>query len=493
MPKLFGTSGIRGIANREVTSELALKVGLALATYIENGSFLVARDTRVSGEMIENALTAGILAGGANANKLGIAPTPALAFLTKKHGLNAGVMITASHNPPEYNGIKIFNSDSTGLNEKQQEEIEKIIEHENFRLAEWNKIGKCVDVKYWIKDYIHQILGSLSFKKSWFVVIDPGCGATSAVAPFIFRELGCKVRALNAQPDGFFPGRSPLPDEENLEPLCRVVHQLKADIGIAYDGDGDRVVFIDENGCFVSLDRSLALYAEYIIEKERGGTIVTNVEASMCIEEAVEKVGGMVLRTRVGDVSIANYMKSCGAVFGGEPCGAWIHPKYHLCPDGILSSVLFLKMLEEKDAKLSELISRIPSYPILRRKVECPNHVKAIVMQKVEDNIVELFPNFKGKTTVDGVRYLVNSKAMTPLESRIATFEVMKEAIYTFPKDKFPSEVKEGMMIGIPLPNGQEVPAKVSKISDSDVTIDLNHPLAGKTLIFKVKLLEVLN
>ena len=208
MPKLFGTSGIRGIANREVTSELALKVGLALATYIENGSFLVARDTRVSGEMIENALTAGILAGGANANKLGIAPTPALAFLTKKHGLNAGVMITASHNPPEYNGIKIFNSDSTGLNEKQQEEIEKIIEHENFRLAEWNEIGKCVDVKYWIKDYIHQILGSLSFKKSWFVVIDPGCGATSTVAPFIFRELGCKVRALNAQPDGFFPGRS---------------------------------------------------------------------------------------------------------------------------------------------------------------------------------------------------------------------------------------------------------------------------------------------
>ena len=404
MPKLFGTSGIRGIANREVTSELALKVGLALATYIENGSFLVARDTRVSGEMIENALTAGILAGGANANKLGIAPTPALAFLTKKHGLNAGVMITASHNPPEYNGIKIFNSDSTGFNEKQQEEIEKIIEHENFRLAEWNKIGKCVDVKYWIKDYIHQILGSLSFKKSWFVVIDPGCGATSAVAPFIFRELGCKVRALNAQPDGFFPGRSPLPDRESLKPLGSVVRELKADVGIAYDGDGDRVVFIDENGNFVSLDQSLALYAAYVIEKNRGGTVVTHVEASMCVEDTVEKLGGKVLRTKVGDVSIANAMKNCGAVFGGEPCGAWIHPEHHFCPDGILSSVLFLKMLDEKDAKLSELISQVPSYPILREKVECPNNFKETVMRKVESKIAEVFPDFKDKITVDGVR-----------------------------------------------------------------------------------------
>ena len=404
MPKLFGTSGIRGIANREVTSELALKVGLALATYIENGSFLVARDTRVSGEMIENALTAGILAGGANANKIGIAPTPALAFLTKKHSLNAGVMITASHNPPEYNGIKIFNSDSTGFNEKQQEEIEKIIEHENFRLAEWNKIGKCVDVKYWIKDYIHQILGNLSFKKSWFVVVDPGCGATSTVAPFIFRELGCKVRALNAQPDGFFPARSPLPDKESLKPLGSVVRELKADIGIAYDGDGDRVVFMDENGNFVSLDQSLALYAAYVIERNRGGTVVTHVEASMCVEDTVEKLSGKVLRTKVGDVSIANAMKNCGAVFGGEPCGAWIHPEHHFCPDGILSSVLFLKMLDEKDAKLSELISQVPSYPILREKVECPNNFKETVMRKVESKIAEVFPDFKDKITVDGVR-----------------------------------------------------------------------------------------
>ena len=404
MPKLFGTSGIRGIANREVTSELALRVGLALATYVENGSFLVARDTRVSGEMIENALTAGILAGGANANKLGIAPTPALAFLTKKHSLNAGVMITASHNPPEYNGIKIFNSDSTGFNEKQQEEIEKIIEHENFRLAEWNKIGKCVDVKYWIKDYIHQILGNLSFKKSWFVVVDPGCGATSTVAPFIFRELGCKVRALNAQPDGFFPARSPLPDKESLKPLGSVVRELKADIGIAYDGDGDRVVFMDENGNFVSLDHSLALYAAYVIERNRGGTVVTHVEASMCVEDTVEKLSGKVLRTKVGDVSIANAMKNCGAVFGGEPCGAWIHPEHHFCPDGILSSVLFLKMLDEKDAKLSELISQVPSYPILREKVECPNNFKETVMRKVESKIAEVFPDFKDKIIVDGVR-----------------------------------------------------------------------------------------
>ena len=146
------------------------------------------------------------------------------------------------------------------------------------------------------------------------------------------------------------------------------------------------------------------MYAAYVIERNRGGTVVTHVEASMCVEDTVEKLGGKVLRTKVGDVSIANAMKNCGAVFGGEPCGAWIHPEHHFCPDGILSSVLFLKMLDEKDAKLSELISQVPSYPILREKVECPNNFKETVMRKVESKIAEVFPDFKDKLTVDGVR-----------------------------------------------------------------------------------------
>jgi len=404
MPRLFGTSGIRGIVNREVTTELALKVGMALATKIRRGKILIGRDTRVSGETLEKALTSGILSAGATVKKLGIAPTPALAFLTKEHGLDFGVMITASHNPPEYNGIKILNKDGIALNMKQQKEIEQIIENESYKLAEWNEFGRCQDASYWIKDYIKKILENVSLERPWRVVVDPGCGATYALAPLIFKQLGCRVVAINAQPDGHFPARSPLPDEETLKPLCKVVGELGADVGFAYDGDGDRMVAIDEKGNFAPLDQTLALYAAHMIEKAGGGTVVTHVEASMCIEEAVEKAGGKVVRTRVGDVSVATAMKEHNAIFGGEPCGAWIHPAYHYCPDGILSSVLLLKMLEEKKAKLSELLGLIPRYPILREKIECPNMLKGKVMQKIESEIEDVFPDFKEKLTVDGVR-----------------------------------------------------------------------------------------
>ena len=404
MPKLFGTSGIRGIANRELTAELALKVGLALATKAEGEKILIGRDTRVSGECLENALISGILSAGINVGKLGIVPTPVLAYLTKRCKFDFGVMITASHNPPKYNGIKIFNKNGIALNMKQAEEIEQIIENKDFKLAEWNEIGECQDASHLIGEYIKLITKNVSFEKSWRIVVDPGCGATSTLAPLIFRRLGCEVKAVNAQPDGFFPARSPLPDEESLKPLCRIVRELKADVGFAYDGDGDRMVAVDEKGNFAPLDQTLALYSAHIIKKESGGIVVTHVEASMCIDRAVEKAGGKVVRTKVGDVSIASAMQEHNAIFGGEPCGAWIHPKYHFCPDGILSSVLLLKMLEERRNRLSQLLEQIPYYPILREKVHCPNTLKDKVMEKVKQEIDSVFPDFREKLTVDGVR-----------------------------------------------------------------------------------------
>ncbi len=444
MPKLFGTSGIRGITNRELTAELALKVGLALATKHEEGEFLIGRDTRVSGEFLEKALISGILSAGANVTKLGIVPTPVLAYLTMKHDFDCGVMITASHNPPQYNGIKIFDKEGVALSMEKAEEIEQIIENQDFKLARWNGIGKCQEASHLIDDYIELVIENLSFEKSWHVVIDPGCGATSILAPLIFRKLGCEVRAVNAQMDGFFPARSPLPDEESLKPLCRIVRELGANVGFAYDGDGDRMVIIDEKGNFAPLDQTLALYAAYTIEKAGGGTVVTHVEASMCIDKIVEEMGGKVVRTRVGDVNIAEAMKRYHAVFGGEPCGAWIHPKYHYCPDGILSSVLMLKMLEERKAELSRLLEKVPQYPILREKIECPHMLKEKVMQRIEREIDSVFPNFKEKLTVDGVRLslsegwvLVRPSGTEPLiritaeaERREVADEIMRKTLH---------------------------------------------------------------
>ncbi|MGC9345293.1 MAG: phosphoglucosamine mutase [Candidatus Bathyarchaeales archaeon] len=440
--KLFGSSGVRGLVNVDLTPILAAKIGLAVVTFSKAKKILVARDTRVSGLMLENALVSGLLAGGANVNCLGVVPTPVLAYLTKKLNADAGVMITASHNPPQYNGIKIFNSDSMAYGEESQNKIERIIEHENFRLANWRNVGKAlfIDESHL---YVEMVQKTVKLNKEWHVIVDPGCGATYNIAPLIFKSLGCKVTAINAQPDGFFPGRSPEPNTESLKPLARIVQELGADLGVAYDGDGDRVAFIDEKGDFVDFDRVLAAYAIYVVKKNRGGTVVTNVEASMCVEKMMKKHGGKIIRTKVGDVYVAEAIKRRNAVFGGEPCGAWIHPQFHYCPDGVLSSVLLLKALEDEDKGLSELIAETPQYQVLRENVPCKNGIKCKVMEKVEESLKSVFPMYRQLSTVDGVRLtleegwiLVRASGTEPLirltvegESLKAAKEIMEKGV----------------------------------------------------------------
>jgi len=401
--KLFGSSGIRGVANADLTPTLAVKVGLAIATFSKAKRVLVARDTRVSGLMLENALVSGILAGGADAYSLGVLPTPTLAYLTSNLKADAGVMITASHNPPQYNGIKIFDGDGTAYNEKKQGEIEKLIRKESFSFADWQKIGKLVSVDE-SKRYVEALCKTIKLHMKWHIVIDAGCGATYSLAPAIFKILGCKVTTVNAQPDGFFPARSPEPDAESLKPLANIVRELKADLGVAYDGDGDRAAFIDEKGIFVDFDCVLAAYAAYVAKKKRGNVVVTNVEASMCVDDVVKTAGGKVVRTKVGDIYIAEEMKSVKAVFGGEPCGAWIHPEFHYCPDGILSSALLLKALEDVNKSLSNFVADVPKYVVVRENIACGNTIKYAVVAKAAKHLKTVFPECRDLSTVDGVR-----------------------------------------------------------------------------------------
>lgn len=277
----------------------------------------------------------------------------------------------------------------------------------------------------------------------WHVIVDPGCGAAYNLAPVIFEILGCKVTAINSQPDGFFPARSPEPNAESLKALAKIVRELGADMGIAYDGDGDRVAFIDEKGGFVDFDRVLAAYAAHVVKEKGRGVIVTNVEASMCVEKMVETHGGKVMRTKVGDVYVAEAIKLHKAVFGGEPCGAWIHPQFHYCPDGILSSVLFLKALEDEDKSLSEIIAATPQYQTLRENIPCKNAVKHKIVEKVSKSLKTIFPKYKEFSTGDGVRLalakgwiLVRASCTEPLlrltvegESLKAAKEIMKKGV----------------------------------------------------------------
>jgi phosphoglucosamine mutase len=400
---LFGSSGVRGIVNIDLAPQLTVKFGLAVATFSKAALVLVARDTRVAGQMLEDAVVSGVLAGGADAIRMGLMPTPSLAYSTRQLGAGAGIMITASHNPPQYNGLKIFDADGLAYDENSQDQIEKIIDEELYSLASWQNIGheRIIEAEL---DYSRVVAKSVDLSEKWNVIVDPGGGATCEVAPSILKQVGCNVLAVNAHPDGFFTSRSSEPNSETLEPLSRIVKEFGVDLAFAYDGDGDRVAFIDEKGRFADFDRVLASYSAYAVNRAKGGVVVTNVEASMSVEKMVEAQGGKVIRVRVGDVYVSDAIRANGAVFGGEPCGAWIHPYFHLCPDGTYSSVKLLEALEHRQQKLSEFVAEAPEYPRIRENIPCSNDSKQEAIKKLSERLVSAFSGVKDISMTDGVR-----------------------------------------------------------------------------------------
>jgi len=403
--RLFGTSGIRGVANLEISPSLAYEVGLSLADKLGEGRVVIGYDTRTSSQMLSLALVSGVCSGGLDATILGMIPTPTLAYLSKALRARGGAMITASHNPPDYNGIKLFTGEGIAYNRKLQQQIEQAARSEKFRVVHWKSIGE-IEFSDESERYIKMITDKVVLEKRWNVVVDPGCGAGSLIAPEVLRLLGCKVASINAQVDGTFPGRKPEPSRENLVELSRVVRILKADIGMAYDGDADRVVFTDERGEFIEQDRALGAFASYALRK-RKGTIVVPVDTSLSVEKTVRQNGGRLIRTKVGDVYVANAVKKYSAVFGGEPCGAWITPEFHLCPDGILHSALFLKALEESGEKPYKFVSRVPKYYLLRRKIACPERSKQKAMSEIEKKLCKYLSKSSRLIKVDGLGFQI--------------------------------------------------------------------------------------
>jgi phosphoglucosamine mutase len=281
--------------------------------------------------------------------------------------------------------------------------VEKIVAEGTFALADWRKLGKASSADA-SQIYLDMAQRAVSLKKQWKVVVDPGCGAAFNIAPQMLRALGCKVTALNAQPDGHFPGRKSEPTAESLQNLAQTVKALGSDIGVAFDGDADRAAFVDENGVFVNFDRSLAAYGALALKRNGGGTIITTIEASMCVETMAKKYGGKVVRTKVGDIYVSEAIKREGAVFGGEPCGAWVHPQLHLCPDGPLSAALFIAALEEEDKTVSEFIDEVPQYITERVNIACKNEQKYMLVEQLESVLKSEFPAYTDFSTVDGAR-----------------------------------------------------------------------------------------
>jgi len=380
--QLFGTSGIRTIADKNLI-QLALKVGLAVGKVY--GSVVVGSDTRTSSGAMKHALISGLLAAGCRGCDAGVMPTPTLALAARE--FDAGVMITASHNPPEYNGIKLLNPDGSAFNSPQQKQIEEMILDDSLSVAPWDKI-RSSGIHYGAIDrHIERILRDFPDKLNLRVVLDCNCGAASVITPYLLSKLGCEVVALNCYPSGFFP--HPIePTESNLGDLMKVTREVGADLGIAHDGDSDRMMAVDDKGRFVSGDRLLAIFAQAVGTKRE---VVTTLDASMAIDE----MGFKVTRTRIGDTYVSEELKK-GGDFGGEPSGSWIFPQISLCPDGIYAAAQVVAIASRQ--RLSQLVDSIPFYPVLRGSVSS----QGIVMAELEQRLMAMEP--KLVTNIDGIK-----------------------------------------------------------------------------------------
>ncbi len=384
----FGSSGIRGLANVEVSPELALRVGKTVGELYN--SVIVGRDPRTTGPMLASAFIAGVLSAGGDAIDAGMVSTPTLARGASEYG--CGAVLTASHNPAPYNGIKLWNPDGMAFDEGQQEEIEAALDADRYRASAWDAVGRLSVRNDLVAEHIDAILSEIGSVKLR-VVVDCACGATSTITPFLLREIGCDVVAINAQPDGHFPGREPEPTEANLALLKATVRSVGADLGIAHDGDGDRMVAVDRDGTFVGGDILLALFAK---QEVRHGLVVP-VDASMVLEDLLPKA--KVYRTRVGDVYVAAELKRRDADFGGEPSGTWIFPKVSLCPDGVYAAARLVKMAAE--GSLSAAVRAIPRYPTIRGAVAYDAPRRAAIEAKMDRALKGLGA---AVTTVDGWR-----------------------------------------------------------------------------------------
>jgi len=389
-PRLFGTNGVRGIVNtRQMDSQFALRLGMAIGTFMK-GPVMLGTDTRTSSDMLRLACAAGIMAAGFQVLDCGITPTPALQYAVRMRRSAGGVVITASHNPPEFNGIKCIDPDGTEMSRENEEAIEKIYHEGSHARADWTRVGSIEPYLTANEDYVKGVVSrvdSTAIKAANLrVALDCSNGAGALVTPKLLEKLGVRYVTLNADPDGTFPGHFSEPTPENSAQLIKLVSKGGFDFGVIQDGDADRAIFVDDRGRYMYGDRSLALVAHHICQERKGGLVVTTVGSSMCIEDAVRMAGGSVIYTRVGSPVVARVMKERNAVFGGEENGGLIFPEFQYCRDGGMSVAKVLEIVAKR-GKMSDLLDGIPAYSQCKTKTSCPDKLKEHVMDKLASEV----------------------------------------------------------------------------------------------------------
>jgi phosphoglucosamine mutase len=387
---MFGTSGVRGPVGETVTAELALEIGRALG--VDTERVVVGRDARESGRAMVDALAAGLCESGTDVVDIGLAATPTLARAVGWMDADAGVAVTASHNPPADNGIKLWQPSGQAFDAAGRERIAGRVEAGETALAAWDGFGERTAGEAGNR-HREALVGAVTLDRELSVVVDIGNGVGGVTADAL-GDLGCAVETLNAQPDGAFPGRPSEPTATHCESLATLVAETDADLGVAHDGDGDRMRAVDETGQFLSGDVLLAVFGREAARA--GGRVAVPVDTSLAVEDHLAAAGIDTVRTPVGDVYVAAAASESGVAFGGEPSGAWIWPDESLCPDGPLAACRLAALAAERP--LSERAGAVETYPLRRTSVEVEQREATMA------TVRERADRYDAVTTLDGVR-----------------------------------------------------------------------------------------
>ena len=401
---IISVSGVRGTVGDALDPSVLTRFGTAFGTFVKGQSVVVGRDTRTSGAMVHYALLAGLIATGCKVIDVGVCPTPTVLLMSKLLNAQGSLVITASHNPIDWNGIEFAAESGRLLNETERMQFMDIYESENFKLAAWDKQGWVEALDTAIDQHINSILHcdwvnlNQTEARSLKVVIDCGNGAGSVISPRLLRELRCEVIELNCVPNGYFP-RAAEPTPDVLDQLCEAVISEKADIGFAHDGDADRLVIVSNQGLPLSSEYSFALAAEFLLSKGKGD-IVATVSTSRMLDDIADRHGVKLHWTPVGVGFVVEKMRETGAIIGGEGTGGIIYPELQHTTDGMASISVIVQFLSASNSTISELVDSMPSYAMCKKKLEVPS-------QKIAEAVLQLASEtYAGETLdlTDGVK-----------------------------------------------------------------------------------------
>ena len=378
--RLFGTNGVRGIYGRELTLPLVIDLTYSLATYFKTGPIVVGFDGRNSSPILSNIVSAVLNSGGLDVMMAGQMPTPCLQFAAKTKNFRGGIMITASHNPPEYNGIKPCAEDGVEISREDELKVEEIFYNRQFsKIDQTNKTFADQNI---VNEYMEKVLSLIDVEKikskSFKVVMDLGNGVQTMVAPYLLEKLGCEVFTLNSNIDGDFPGRGPEPTVDNLTSLSNMVRDLHADFGVAYDGDGDRSLFCDEKGIIHPGDKTAAVLVKYLINgKHNGAEIICPLNTTLNVQLVADEGNSNIVYTKVGSVEVSREMIKRNALIGLEENGGFMYGKLNQVRDGAMTTGLVLDMLanfstiNKSSNPFSEIIGSLKKIAQFKTKFKC--------------------------------------------------------------------------------------------------------------------------